>query len=96
MPRNLVRRGVAGLAVACITGGLVASGCGNLGKCPSSGTQAILELESEAGCSCCASQLCGCEPSAATNDAIFDLNQAQRYFGITPQCDINGTLCGTP
>jgi len=24
------------------------------------------------------------------------LNQRQRDLGITPQCDTNGTLCGTP
>jgi hypothetical protein len=73
---------------------LVGQACGNLGSCPSDGTAAIIALESEVGCSCCASQLCGCSPNAKTNAAIGALNQAQRDRGITPQCDVNGTLCG--
>ncbi len=56
----------------------------------------IVKAETAAKCSCCASQLCGCNPSGKTNNAIAALNQAQRSRGITPQCDINGTLCGTP
>lgn len=79
----------------CNDRALVAEACSDLPKCPSDGTMAILALEAEAGCSCCASQLCGCTPSAATNAAIGALNAAQRAVGITPQCDVNGTLCGT-
>jgi hypothetical protein len=73
---------------------LVAEACQNLAKCPSSGLDEIIKLEAAAQCSCCASQLCGCEPNAQTNEAIAALNDAQRALGITPQCDVNGTLCG--
>ncbi len=31
-----------------------------------------------------------------TNKAIFSFNRRQRDRAITPQCDVNGTLCGTP
>ena len=54
----------------------------------------ILKLETEVGCSCCASQICGCKPDKPTNAEIFILNQRQRDRGIVPQCDQNGTLCG--
>jgi hypothetical protein len=54
----------------------------------------ILLLETEVGCSCCASQICGCEPDEPSNAEIYMLNQKQRDRNITPQCDINGTLCG--
>jgi hypothetical protein len=54
----------------------------------------IFLLEQEAGCSCCASQICGCEPSPKTNAKIYELDEAQRALGIKPQCDINGSLCG--
>jgi hypothetical protein len=74
---------------------LVAQACADLPQCPKDGTAAILALEARVGCSCCASQLCGCTPNAATNAAIGALNAAQRARGITPQCDVNGTLCGT-
>jgi hypothetical protein len=57
-------------------------------------TSAILLLETEMGCSCCASQICGCEPNDETNDEIRLLNVQQRQRLITPQCDLNGTLCG--
>jgi hypothetical protein len=73
---------------------LVAVACSALPQCPKEGTAAILALEAAAGCSCCASQLCGCAPNAATDAAVFELNQQQRAHGITPQCDVNGTLCG--
>jgi hypothetical protein len=56
----------------------------------------ILRLETEVGCSCCASQICECEPSPATNQKIFRLNEAQRLAGHPPQCDSNGSLCGEP
>ena len=64
-----------------------------LGKCQLS---EIIKAETAAECSCCASQLCGCGADGKTNTAIFTLNQQQRDRGITPQCDINGTLCGSP
>ena len=79
----------------CNDRNLVGAACKNLAQCPSEGSSAILALESAAGCSCCASQLCGCSPNAQTNAAIGKLNDAQRARGITPQCDVNGTLCGT-
>jgi hypothetical protein len=75
---------------------LVGEACGDLPQCPKAGLAAILALESEAGCSCCASQLCGCAPGPETDAEIAALNQAQRDRGITPQCDVNGTLCGAP
>lgn len=56
----------------------------------------IFKAEQAAGCSCCASQLCNCTASGATDHAVFALDAAQREAGETPQCDINGTLCGTP
>jgi hypothetical protein len=56
----------------------------------------IAKAEEAAGCSCCASQLCGCSPNKRTNKAIYDLVQRQRQRGINSQCDQNGTLCGTP
>ena len=55
----------------------------------------IMLLETEVGCSCCASQVCGCEPDSPTNAEIYLLNDEQRSKNITPQCDINGTLCGS-
>ena len=71
---------------------LVFDACLGLEKCP---LTEIFKAESAAGCSCCASQLCGCTPDAATDVKIGQLNAAQRAAGETPQCDINGTLCGT-
>jgi hypothetical protein len=64
-----------------------------------SGLQAILALEAADQCSCCASQVCGCDEGGTDIDAptqaqMTELNAAQRALGITPQCDINGTLCG--
>jgi hypothetical protein len=72
---------------------LLSPACSALPKCDLS---EIVKAETAAQCSCCASQLCGCNPSQKTNNAIAVLNQQQRNRGITPQCDINGTLCGTP
>jgi hypothetical protein len=72
---------------------LVSVACGGLAGCDIS---EIVKVETAAGCSCCASQLCGCDPSAKTNKAISALNQQQRDRSIKPQCDINGTLCGSP
>lgn len=75
---------------------LIADACNGLKECGIEGLALITELEQKASCSCCASQLCGCEPNAKTNDVIYDLNEKQRALSITPQCDVNGTLCGTP
>jgi hypothetical protein len=71
---------------------LVATACTGLqdGK-----TSEILLLETEVGCSCCASQICSCAPDSPTNAEIYLLNEAQRNENIVPQCDINGTLCGS-
>jgi hypothetical protein len=71
---------------------LVSAACTGLAGCDIS---EIVKAETAAGCSCCASQLCGCDPSAKTNKAISALDQKQRDRGITPQCDVNGTLCGS-
>ncbi len=71
---------------------LVQEACSGLGDSPIS---EILKLEIEVGFSCAASQICGCEPEKKTNEAIFSLNERQRVRGISPQCDLNGTLCGT-
>jgi hypothetical protein len=66
----------------------------------------IMLVEALAECSCCASQVCGCDNindniNQATNSEIYYLNQQQRQpvpddpdVGIVPQCDINFTLCG--
>lgn len=74
---------------------LLTAACSGLSKCPAKGILAIAKLEAAVGCSCCASQLCGCLPDGTTNAAIFDLNDRQRNLGITPQCDVNDTLCGS-
>lgn len=59
------------------------------------GMKQIMLVEALEKCSCCASQVCGCDNiNQPTNQAIFDLNQQQRAVGIQPQCDLNGTLCG--
>ena len=59
------------------------------------GMSQILLVEALAECSCCASQVCGCNNiNTTTNQDIYDLNQEQRDAGIVPQCDINDTLCG--
>jgi hypothetical protein len=71
---------------------LVGTACSGLGKCQLS---EIIKAETAAECSCCASQLCGCDADGKTNIEIATLNQQQRDRGIKPQCDINGTLCGS-
>jgi hypothetical protein len=71
---------------------LVSTACSGLSGCDIS---EIVKAETAADCSCCASQLCQCDPSAKTNKAISALNQQQRDRSIKPQCDINGTLCGS-
>ncbi len=70
---------------------LVLEACFGIQSCDIS---EILRAEIAAGCSCCASQLCGCDADAETNETIFFLNEEQREAGEVPQCDINGTLCG--
>jgi hypothetical protein len=70
---------------------LVGLACDGLQSCE---VTEIIKLEAEVGCSCCASQICGCAANNQTQKAVFDLNNQQRDRGITPQCDINGTLCG--
>jgi len=70
---------------------LVGEACSGLQDCS---ITEIVKLETEVGCSCCASQICGCDASPMTETAIYDVNKRQRDRGITPQCDINGTLCG--
>jgi hypothetical protein len=62
------------------------------------GLPLIAEVETLAGCSCCASQLCDCpeaDVNRQTNDEMVDLNEVQRAVKLVPQCDINGTLCGS-
>jgi hypothetical protein len=71
----------------------VGTACAALSKCDVS---EIIKAEEAAQCSCCASQLCGCETNRQTNTTIASLVQQQRDLGIKPQCDINGTLCGSP
>ncbi len=70
---------------------LVEVACNGLQSCE---VTEIIKLEAEVGCSCCASQICGCVANKETEEAVLDLNNRQRDRGITPQCDINGTLCG--
>jgi hypothetical protein len=77
----------------CTDRNLVGKACNGLSKCDIS---EIVKAETAASCSCCASQLCNCAATQSTNKAIYSLNQAQRDLSITPQCDINGTLCGSP
>jgi hypothetical protein len=72
---------------------LLKKACGGLAE--QSGLPAILALEQRDQCSCCASQVCGCAtPDANTQAEISQLNAQQQTLGITPQCEINGTLCG--
>lgn len=66
--------------------------CSGLQKCDIS---EIMKAEFAAGCSCCASQLCGCNANSATQNKIWEVNAAQVLNGDTPQCEQNGTLCGT-
>lgn len=73
---------------------LIGAACNGLSN--SSGLQPILLVETLAGCSCCASQVCGCDTaSPETNQEIYQLNQKQTDDGILTQCQINGTLCGS-
>ena len=93
---NQVQVGFTCDATLCTAGcndqGLVAQACDGLGACAK---DAIMKVEELAQCSCCASQICGCDADKLTANQIYVLNQRQRDAGITPQCDVNGTLCGT-
>ncbi len=61
------------------------------------GLTEITLVEALAECSCCASQICGCDNiNAQTNAAIVNLNAEQTGAGIMTQCVINNTLCGAP
>jgi hypothetical protein len=76
---------------------LLGAACGGLAELR--GLPAILALEQVNQCSCCASQVCGCANAGSDIDAetqaeIAGLNAQQEQLDITPQCQINGTLCG--
>ncbi|WNM57134.1 hypothetical protein [Candidatus Nitrospira allomarina] len=59
------------------------------------GLTEITLVEALAECSCCASQICGCDNiNDQTNAAIVNLNAEQTSAGIMTQCEINHTLCG--
>ncbi len=73
------------------TQALVFDACLGLEQCDLS---EIFKAEEAANCSCCGSQLCDCDANSATEAEIFALDAAQRAAGETPQCDVNGTLCG--
>jgi len=73
---------------------LIAEACEGLFSGPKGSLSEILRLELEIGCSCCASQICGCEASPATDAKIGELVYRQRQLDIEPQCDYNGSLCG--
>ena len=66
--------------------------CNGLQNCDIS---EVMKAEFAAGCSCCASQLCGCDANVATQEEIWDLNARQVKNGDKPQCETNKTLCGT-
>lgn len=91
--QNGVELGFTCDATLCTAAGrdldLVKDACSGLQDVPE-----IVRLESEVGCSCCASQICECEPSQETNQMILLLNEKQLNRKIDPQCVLNGTLCG--
>ena len=61
------------------------------------GMKEIMLVEALAECSCCASQVCGCDKiNQETNQEVYDLNKQQRAVTVEPQCNINKTLCGQP
>jgi len=72
---------------------IVLPACNGLQNCDLS---EVFAAERAAGCSCCATQLCGCDANPQTDAAVAAVNAAQRANGETPQCDVNGTLCGVP
>ncbi len=76
---------------------ILQNACGSLSEL--NGLRAILALEQIDQVSCGASQVCGCDTpgrdiDAATQAEIAALNKEQETVGVTPQCLINGTLCG--
>jgi len=75
---------------------VVYDACAGLGSGRKGSLSEISKLEAQVGCSCCASQICGCEASPETDEKIGKLNWEQRELGIEPQCDYNGSLCGKP
>jgi hypothetical protein len=73
---------------------LLAKSCQNIQSAPGLGQ--IMLVESLAECSCCASQVCGCDNiNQKTDEAIYNLNNEQRNDHIETQCQINDTLCGS-
>jgi hypothetical protein len=80
-------------ATLCTSGNqkIIADACLGLQNCNLS---EIFKAEAAADCSCCASQLCGCDANTATEFKIGSLNSQQQADGTSTQCEINGTLCG--
>jgi hypothetical protein len=74
---------------------LIKNACEGLGSGPKGSLSEIVKLETAVSCSCCASQICECEPNELTNYAIDEFNEAQDALGIETQCEYNGSLCGT-
>ncbi len=91
---NNVELGYTCDATICTTTNhdLLFEACDGLQNCDLS---EIFKAEKAAQCSCCGSQLCNCQPNSITNQEIKTLNTEQTNEGDTPQCDINGTLCGS-
>jgi len=80
---------------SCNDRDLLGPACGAITSCSGGAAfDAAAKLEIEARCSCCASQLCGCDPDAKTEAAIGALVREQRSRSVVTQCDLNGTLCG--
>jgi hypothetical protein len=77
---------------SCSDRDLVDVACNGLSACDVS---AIIEVEAAVGCSCCASQICGCDPNDVTDAEIARLNERQERRAIDTQCQQNGTLCGS-
>jgi hypothetical protein len=77
---------------------LTTEACKDLPSCAGTpGISSIVALEDKLGCSCCASQVCGCREEQITESTqreLYRLNQAQCDRGIRPQCCLNHTLCG--
>ncbi len=92
--RGAIELGYTCDATICTSsdGPLVLDACDGLQNCDLS---EVFKAETAAQCSCCASQLCGCTPNSVTNQKIKTLDNDQRSNGEVPQCDINGTLCGS-
>src|SRR5262249_23461471 len=67
--------------------------CGGLGNCD---TTSIIQLETEMGCSCCASQICRCAANAGAQAEIAELDPEQRDRGVTPRWALSGALRRRP